>query len=63
MNPSGSLAADEKVTNSGLVPEVGEADMLTCGDWFGGGGAVPAPRVLARMTPSFVEEPGADNMY
>ena len=37
MNPSGSLAADEKLTNSGLFPEVGFAEMLTCGGRFGAG--------------------------
>ena len=68
MYPSGSLAEEEKLTNSGLVPEVGDADMLTCGGWFGaggggGGGSDPPPRVLERMTPSFFEAPGGDHMY
>jgi hypothetical protein len=31
MEPSGSLADELKFTFSGLVPEVGDAEMLSCG--------------------------------
>ena len=47
-----------KLTVSGDVPDVGEALTLTCGGWFDGGGVVPPPVVLGKMTVSFRNAPG-----
>jgi len=63
MKPSGSLADEAKLTKSGLVPEVGEAEILKVGGEFGGGGggATLPPSVLDRITPSFINAPGPES--
>ena len=68
MYPSGSLADEAKFTNSGLFPEVGFAEMLTCGGLFGAGVGVGvgvgvgdgagADIVLCRIVVSFLSAPG-----
>src|SRR5689334_10121732 len=63
MKPSGSYALELKATGNGAMPLFGAAEMLTCGAWFGGGGADKIWTVLGRIVESFFKAPGEANRY
>jgi hypothetical protein len=60
MKPSESCADEENVTNNGLLPDVGLAEILTEGATFAGVGvgvgvgAGATPSVDCRIVPSFL---------